>query len=222
MEAGGDSLPLNLSRALGIGTYGLPSGWWRWAAMALVLIAVAGAGLAIAAPQASGSIGLVLVGGIGAIASIFLYAVWPHGSLRRIETRRVAEAAARANVAWAITGADGAVLDCNDAYRHLAGIKAGGIAPPPELALATESSAANLYRLTQGATQGKPRDEVLSLGPGMELVGAVRPLKGGQAAWWFTPRLAAPVGAPQTGANSHPAAIPASVSFFHDAPIGVA
>jgi len=221
MKAAGDSLPVNLSRALGTGSYGLPSGLWRWAAIGFASVAVAGAGFAIATPQA-GWIGLVLVAGIGAIASLFLYAVWPNGSLRRIGARRVAEAAARANVAWAVTGADGAILDCNDAYRDLANVKPGEIAPPPELALATESSAANLYRLTHSATQGKPREETLSLGPGNELVGAVRPLKGGQAAWWFTPRLAPPAGPSQTVAQPSGVSMPASVSFFHDAPIGVA
>ena len=40
----------------------------------------------------------------------------------------VAEAAARANVAWAITGSDGAVLDCNDVYRRMAGAQEGEVA----------------------------------------------------------------------------------------------
>ncbi len=222
MEAGGDSLPMRHSRMLGIGSYGLPSGLWRWVAIGLVLIALAGAGVAVASPQASGWIGLILVAGIGAICSIFLYAVWPHGSLRRIEARRVAEAAARANVAWVVTAADGAVLDCNDAYRRLAGTQPGDVARPPELALATESSAANLYRLTHSATQGSPREETLSVGPGNELVGAVHPLKGGQAAWWFTPRFAPPAVAGQTGASAPVVPMPASVSLFHDAPVGIA
>jgi two-component system cell cycle sensor histidine kinase/response regulator CckA len=221
MKADGDSLPVNLSRVLGTGSYGLPSGLWRWIAVGFALIAIAGAGFAIASPQGSGWLGLVLIAGIGAIASMLLYAVWPHGSLRRIGARRVAEAAARANVAWAVTGADGAILDCNDAYRDLAGVKPGETAPPPELALATESSAANLYRLTHSATQGKSREETLRLGSGVELVGAVRPLKGGEATWWFTPRLVSPA-SPQAAAQPLGISIPASVSFFHDAPIGVA
>ena len=33
---------------------------------------------------------------------------------------RVAEAAAKANIAWAITGEGGAVLDCNPVYRRTA------------------------------------------------------------------------------------------------------
>jgi signal transduction histidine kinase/ActR/RegA family two-component response regulator len=219
MAASGDSPSVNLSRALGIGSYGIPAGNWRWVAIGFFLVALAGAGLAIASPQTSGWLGLVLLVGIGAISSIFLYAVWPQGSLRRIEAQRVAEAAARANVAWAVTGADGAVLDCNDSYRRLARVRPGDIAPPPELALATESSAANLYRLTHSATQGKAREEALDLGHGTEILGAVRPLKGGQAVWWFTPRLSAIAAQTAPPVN---ASLPASVSFFRDAPIGVA
>ncbi len=67
----------------------------------------------------------MLLAGIGAVASIFLYAIWPRESLSTADARRVAEAAARANVAWAITGPDGAVLDCNPVYRRMAGAAEG-------------------------------------------------------------------------------------------------
>ncbi len=112
-------------RSLSPGSYGLPAGAWRWAALGFVLLALMAAGLAVAAPEASRWLGLMLVAGIGAVASLFFYAVWPRERGGSLEARRVAEAAARANVAWAVTGADGAVLDCNDAYRRMAGAKAG-------------------------------------------------------------------------------------------------
>ena len=103
-----------------------------------------------------------------------------------------AEAAARANIAWAITTSDGAVVDCNEVYRRMSGAKEGEAAPPPELALAGEPSAAVLYRLTRGAADGVAREESFAVGPGIELVAAVRPLSNGQTAWWFTPRLSTP------------------------------
>ncbi len=133
----------------------------------------------------------MLIAAIGALGSLFLFAVWPKETMRASDARRVAEAAARANIAWAITGADGAVADCNDVYRKMCGAAEGEAAPPPELALAGEPSAAVLYRLARSAADGASREESFAVGPGIELVAAVRPLSGGQTAWWFTPRLAA-------------------------------
>ena len=162
-----------------------------------VLLALAAAALAVMTPDAARWAGVMLLAGIGAVASIFLYAVWPKESFGTADARRVAEAAARANVAWAITGADGAVLDCNDVYRRMAGAAEGEAAPPPELALAGEPSAGVLYRLTRSAAEATAREESFQVAPGLEIVAAVRPLSGRQTAWWFTPRLAAsrPVGA---------------------------
>jgi len=157
------------------------------------------------------------------MSSLLFFAVWPRGNLRRIDALRIGEAAARANVAWVITEQSGAVLDCNDAYRRLVGTKAGEAAPPPELALAGESAAANLYRLTHSASQGKPREEIITLSPGMELLGAVRPLTGGQAAWWFTPRLApAAAGTPRMEPPCPPTPASMWVPLLRDAPVGVA
>src|SRR6202000_1739668 len=94
------------------------------------------------------------------------------------DARRVAEAAAKANVAWAITGPDGAVIDCNPVYRRMAGAREGEAAPPPELALAGETSAAVLYRLARDAVDGKAREESFQVVPGLEIVAAVRPMEG--------------------------------------------
>jgi two-component system cell cycle sensor histidine kinase/response regulator CckA len=221
MESGSDSLSMSYARALGVGSYGLPSGHWRWVAMGFMLLALAGAGLAVASPHESGWIGLVLVLGIGVAASIFLYAIWPRGGWQGLEARRVAEAALRANVAWVVTSADGAVVACNEAYRTLAGVKPHDTAPSPELGLATEFSAAGLYRLAHSAADGKAQEETLSLGPGRDILAAVRPLHGRQAAWWFTPQfVAAPVA--QESPPTRTTSTPVSASFFRDAPIGVA
>jgi two-component system cell cycle sensor histidine kinase/response regulator CckA len=208
------------ARSITHGIGGLPAGGWRFAALGLAVLALASAAFAVAAGSAGGWMGVMLVAGVGALACLFLYAVWPRETVTAADARRVAEAAARANVAWAITGADGAVLDCNDVYRRMAGANETDAAPPPELALGGESSSAMLYRLARSAAEGKPLEESLRIHAGLEVVVAVRPLTGGQAAWWFAPRLAAQSEAQAVTAPVVPAA--ASASFFRDAPVGVA
>jgi two-component system cell cycle sensor histidine kinase/response regulator CckA len=210
----------------------VPAGAWRWAALGFVFLALAAAGLAVAEPATVGWTGMMLAAAIGAVGCLFLFAVWPKETLATGDARRIAEAAARANVAWAITGPDGAVLDCNAVYRKMAGAGETEAAPPPELALAGEPSSAVLYRLTKGASERQAREESFVVGPGIELVAAVRPLSNGQTAWWFTPRLAgapAPSAAPRDqsaaapSAGPAPVAAPAAVSdIFRDAPVGVA
>ncbi|HEX3674735.1 MAG TPA: ATP-binding protein [Rhizomicrobium sp.] len=209
------------ARSITHGINGLPAGAWRWAALGFVVLAVASAGLAVEAGTAGGWTGIMLLAGVGAVACLFLYAVWPRESLSGAEARRIAEAASRANVAWTITGADGAVMDCNDVYRRMAGAGDVGAAPPPELALGGEASSAMLYRLARSAADGKPLEESLRINSGLEVVVAVRPLSDGQAAWWFAPRLAASVPA-ETPAPAAAAPLPASAAFFRDAPVGVA
>ena len=46
------------------------------------------------------------------VAVLFVFAVWPRGGRAAQDALRVAEAAGKANIAWAITGEGGAVLDC--------------------------------------------------------------------------------------------------------------
>ncbi len=180
----------------------MPAGAWRWAALAFSIVALAAAGLALSQPDEAGFAGYALLGGIGAVASLLLYAVWPREGLKTEDAKRVSEAAARANVAWVITGPDGAVLDCNPVYRRMAGTKDGDSAAPPELALSGEASSAVLYRLSRDAAEGRPREESFVVMPGLELVAAVRPMKDQRTVWWFTPRLAA--------TTSQPAAAPAA------------
>jgi signal transduction histidine kinase/CheY-like chemotaxis protein len=211
---------MDVSRTLGIGSYGVAAGAWRWVAFTFLLIALTAAGLAVATPFESGWTGLLLVMGIGLVAALFFYSIWPRGSLQSIEARLVAEAAVSANVAWVVTSPDGSVLECNNAYRRLAGTKNDDTPLPPEHALASESSAATLYRLTHSAAQRKAREEPITLPGGAELLAAVRPLRSGESAWWFAPRTAATPEPYSVG--TRPASPPAAVSFFRDAPIGVA
>ncbi|HWU55731.1 MAG TPA: ATP-binding protein [Rhizomicrobium sp.] len=219
---------------------GVPTGPWRWAALGFVLLALGAAGLTIAAPQIAGLAGYALLIGIALLAGLFLFAVWPRSGRAAEDAMRVAEAAAKANIAWAVTGEGGAVLDCNPVYRRMAGVGETEAPPPPELALAGEPSAAVLYRLSRDAAEGRAREESFVVMPGLEIVAAVRPLPDKQTAWWFTPRLAAsssPVPPPPAAAQMRapepdksatpppvvPAAAPQNASdLFRDAPMGVA
>jgi signal transduction histidine kinase/ActR/RegA family two-component response regulator len=219
---------MQASRSISAFTLGLPAGAWRWAALGFAVVALAAAGLALAKPEDAGFAGYALMGGIGAVASLLLYAVWPREGLKTEDAKRVAEAASRANVAWAITGPDGAVLDCNPVYRRMAGTRDGESVAPPELALGGEASSAVLYRLARDAGEARPREESFVVMPGLELVAAVRPLKDQRTVWWFSPRLAA-------SAPAEPAAVqadmrsaapveaaPAWMALLQDAPVGVA
>ncbi len=214
---------------------GVPTGPWRWAAIGFGVLAVGSAALTIAAPQIAGLAGYALLAGIAVVALLLIYAVWPRQGRAGQDALRIAEAAAKANVAWAITGEGGAVLDCNPVYRRMAGVGEMESPPPPELALAGEPSAAVLYRLSRDAADGRAREETFQVMPGLEIVACVRPLPDRQAAWWFTPRLAAST-APQPNLTRAVAAAPEPVisapapqarpienagDLFRDAPMGV-
>ena len=232
---------MDATRSLSAMILGLSAGAWRWAALGCVLLALGAAGLAVFTPDAAGWAGYVLLSGIAAVALLLLYGVWPRQTMSATDAKRVAEAATRANIAWAITGADGAVVDCNPVYRRMAGAKEGESAPPPELALAGEPSSAVLYRLSRDAAEGRAREESFVVVPGLEIVAAVRPLADKQTAWWFTPRLAAssspqPVltpAAPEPPAAAEPAPVAAApaldpahkievAELLRNAPMGVA
>ncbi len=235
---------MSASRSLSEAGLGVPTGAWRWASLGFVLLALAAAALSIAAPQVAGLAGYTLLLGIAVVAVLFVFAVWPRGGRAAQDALRIAEAAGKANIAWVITGEGGAVLDCNPVYRRMAGVGENETPPPPELALAGEPSAAVLYRLSRDAAEGRSREETFHVLPGLEIVAAVRPLPDKQAAWWFTPRLAASTSpqpilsraakaAPQPSVSApvEPvAAAPASTAetgqnigdLFRDAPMGVA
>ena len=182
---------MSASRSLSQAGLGIPTGAWRWAALAFVLLALIAAALTLAAPEVAGLAGYALLLGIAMVAVLFVFAVWPRQGRAAQDALRVAEAAGKANIAWAITGEGGAVLDCNPVYCRMAGVGEKEAPPPPELALAGEPSAAVLYRLSRDAAEGRAREETFQVLPGLEIVAAVRPLPDRQAVWWFTPRLAA-------------------------------
>ena len=223
---------MNAAPSLSGPNFGVPAGAWRWAALCFAILALGAGALAVFQPAQAGWTGYALLGGIGAVASLLLYAVWPKPGARALDAKRIAEAASAANVAWAITGGDGAVLDCNPVYRRMAGAKDNESPPPPELALGGEPSSAVLYRLSRDAADGKAREESFVVVPGLEIVAAVRPLTDKQTAWWFTPRLAAsgspqPVLKPVEVKAAEPAPAPAALptdfaGLFRDAPMGVA
>jgi two-component system, cell cycle sensor histidine kinase and response regulator CckA len=201
---------------------GEPAGLSRLAALAFFLLALAGAGAALFEPQTARWAGVALLAVVGVAAALLLIAAWPRGSAGLEEARRGAAAAASSNVAWAVTAKDGSVLDCNMAYRSLAGAGESEPPAPPQLAFPGESPAAALYRLSRAANEGRAREENFETESGQKLTAAVRALKQGETAWWFTPRL--PEAAPPKGAleKRTPSPLIRFSDFFRNAPMGVA
>jgi two-component system cell cycle sensor histidine kinase/response regulator CckA len=200
-----------------------PGGISRLAALGCFLIALAGAGIALVEPGLADWAGVALLIAVAAAAGILLYAAWPKQPAATEEARRAASAAAVANIAWAVTARDGTVLECNTAYRFLAGAGAGEPPAPPQLAFPGEGPAASLYRLARAAADGRAREENFDTESGQRLTAAVRPLKHGESAWWFTPRL--PEATPPKGAIPEkrvPSALIRFTDFFRNAPVGVA
>src|ERR1041385_300011 len=197
----------------------LIEGAWRWAAGAFAAMACAAGLLAIGAPASAGWAGFILLLGMAAVGSLFFFALWPRAA-QATDAQRLSEAAARSHVAWAITNSQGAIVDCNQAYRRMAGVKAGEPAPQPELALTGEAPSAMLYRLARSAASRRTHEETVELSPGMEIAASVRPLKGGETAWWFCPMLARDYGLQDSRSAARSASAPATA--LDDAPIGVA
>jgi two-component system cell cycle sensor histidine kinase/response regulator CckA len=197
-------------------------GTCRLAALLFFVLAVIGAGTILLEPEFARWAGVALVGFIGVGAAFLLVAVWPRDSVDLDDARRAASAAASANVAWAVTAKDGSVLDCNIAYRFLAGAGEGEPPAPPQLAFPGEGPAAALYRLARAANEGRAREENFETETGQKLTAVVRALRGGESAWWFTPLL--PGAAPQraTTEKKNPSALIRFADFFRNAPMGVA
>ena len=205
-------------------SYGLPGGAWRWVALGLFLVSVAVAGLVIAMPAQAGWLGVGLMAGLGAMAALVFYAVWPRASVGAVKARHIAEAATRANVAWAVTNSDGAVIHCNEAYRQIAGAREREAPPPPQIAFGAESAAAMLYRLNRKASSRQAHEETIELAEGFEILGAVRPLSESRTGWWFTPRIASPKTASPAEAprDKIPVTLASHTALFQEAPIGIA
>src|SRR5258706_12084412 len=88
-----------------------PGGPARFEALLCFLLALIGAGVVLLQPQAAHWAGVAWLGTIGAAAVVILMGVWPRLPAGMEEARRIAEAAAFSNVAWAVTAKDGSVLD---------------------------------------------------------------------------------------------------------------
>jgi two-component system cell cycle sensor histidine kinase/response regulator CckA len=201
-----------------------PGGIARLAALGFFVLALVGAGMAILEPQLADWAGVALLGAICAAGLLLLFLALPGKTEAREEARRAASIAASSNVAWAVTARDGAVLDCNTAYRYLAGAGDGEPPAPPQLAFPGERPAAALYRLAKAAVDGRAREENFETENGQKLTAAVRPLKRGEAAWWFTPRLSEAI--PPKGSDSAEKRMPSALirfnDFFRNSPFGVA
>jgi two-component system cell cycle sensor histidine kinase/response regulator CckA len=197
----------------------------RLAALFFFLVAVAGSGTVLLEPQAARWAGGLLLAVIGIAGGLLLAAAWPPRPADVEEARRAAAAAATSNVAWAVTAKDGSVLDCNVAYRFLAGAGEGEPPAPPELAFPGERPAAALYRLARAANEAREREENFETESGQKLIAAVRALRSGETAWWFTPRLpeaAPPKGRAEQTEKKTPSPLIRFSDFFRNAPMAVA
>jgi two-component system cell cycle sensor histidine kinase/response regulator CckA len=199
----------------------------RLGALGFFLISVAGATITLSEPQVGRWTSAALLVAIGILALLMLIAAWPRRGKPGEETSRAASAAAASNVAWAVTSKDGAVLDCNAAYRALVGSAEGEHPAPPQHGFPGKVPAAALYRLSRAATEGSEREETFETEAGQKLTASVKPLKHGEAAWWFTPRLIQAAPAPKLAVAEKPEKpVPSALirfsDFFRNAPVGVA
>jgi two-component system cell cycle sensor histidine kinase/response regulator CckA len=194
----------------------------RLGALGFFLISVAGAAITLTAPQMGRWASASLLVAIGVLALLMLIAAWPRRGKAAEEISRAASAAAASNVAWVVTSKDGAVLDCNAAYRALAGIGDGDHPASPQHAFPGRVPAAALYRLSRAANEGSEREETFDTESGQKLTATVKPLKNGEAAWWFTPRLLQGPIKPAAPERPMPSALIRFSDFFRNAPVGVA
>src|SRR5512134_3333481 len=169
----------------------------RLGALGFFLISLAGATITLSEPQVGRWTSASLLGAIGILALLMLIAAWPRRGKPGDEINRAASAAAASNVAWAVTSKEGAVLDCNAAYRALVGSAEGEHPAPPQHGFPGKVPAGALYRLSRAATEGSEREETFETEAGQKLTASVKPLKHGEAAWWFTPRLIQTVSVPK-------------------------
>src|SRR5262245_34708093 len=196
----------------------------RLAALGFFLISVAGAAITLTAPEMGRYASASLLVAIGVLALLMLVAAWPRRGKAGEEMSRAASAAAASNVAWVVTSKDGSVLDCNAAYRALAAVSDGDHPASPQHAFPGKVPAAAVYRLSRAANEGSEREETFDTESGQKLTATVKPLKNGEAAWWFTPRLivsAAPA-KPAAPEKPMPSQLIRFSDFFRNAPVGVA
>ena len=194
----------------------------RLAALGFFVISLVGATLTLSTPQMGRGASASLLAAIGILALLMLVGAWPRRGKPGEETSRAASAAAASNVAWAVTSKEGAVLDCNGAYRALAGVGEGDHPVSPQHAFPGKGPAPALYRLSRAVSEGSEREEHFETEAGMKLTATVKPLKHGEAAWWFTPRLLQAPVKPAVVEKPAPSALIRFSDFFRNAPVGVA
>jgi len=200
-----------------------PGGMSRLAALLFFVLALVGAAVTLAEPQIARWAGASLLAAIGILALLILMSAWPRDLQAGEDNSRAASAAAASNVAWAVTAKDGSVLDCNPAYRALAGTAEGDPPAPPQLAFPGRGPASALYRLSRAANDGSEREEHFETDSGQKLTATVKPLRHGESAWWFTPRSnEAPAGKTAAPEGRLPSALIRFADFFRNAPVGVA
>jgi two-component system cell cycle sensor histidine kinase/response regulator CckA len=192
---------------------------WAGAVIFLLLCVAAGAVFFVnpETPRRAAAALLVLVAGAG---MALLFRMRRHGRMHGDSRRGVAAAVSSSNVAWAVTANDGCLIDCNDAYRALAGQSGPDAPDPPQSSIRSDTAAGPMYRLSRAAHSGVAHQEVFDSAPGQKLTAAVSPLKNGETVWWFIP---------QPGDNEVVQGIAqfagsraAFGDFFANAPIGVA
>jgi two-component system cell cycle sensor histidine kinase/response regulator CckA len=196
---------------------GVPPGLWRYAAIACLLVALVAAAAALAAPVAAGWPGLILVAGIGFVAGIFLWVAHTRSAADAQELKQIAEAAADAGIAWAITDRRGALLYTNEAYRRFVNAP-GRRTPPPAHAAEGEAAAGALYRLSRKAELHEGHQETFLTAEKRRVDAHVQPLSGGCSAWWFVLPSTSETG---TSEVADPDDRP-SATFFEPAPVGLA
>jgi two-component system, cell cycle sensor histidine kinase and response regulator CckA len=159
---------------------------------------------------------LLAIGMSGAVTLLFL--LRRQGRTHQ-QSGRAAAAASAQNVAWAVTGSDGCIIDCNEAYRTLVRREGSDAPDPPQLAFRSDSAAGPLYRLLRAAHDRQAHQEAFDTTPSRSLSAAVSPLKKGETAWWFISRERTPRTVGWPGSVVARAALG---DVFADAPIGVA
>ncbi len=190
---------------------------WAGAAIFILLCIAAGAIFLVNPETPRRAVAVLLALGMSGAATL-LFLLRRHG-IAHHQSGRAAAAAAAENVAWAVTGSDGCMIDCNDAYRALVRRERIDATDPPQLAFRSDSAAGPLYRLLRAAHDHQAHQEVFDAGPSRILTAAVSPLKKGETAWWFIPRERTPS---MVGWIEPAVARAALGEVFAHAPIGVA
>lgn len=190
-----------------------------WAGVLIfVLLCVAAGAIFLVNPEAPRRTVAVLLM-IGMSGAVTLLVLLRRQGRAHQRSGRAADAASAENVAWAVTGSDGCIIDCNDAYRALVRRQGSDEPDPPQLAFRSDSAAGPLYRLLRAAHDRQAHQETFDAIPTRSVTAAVSPLKKGETAWWFISRERTPRTVNWLGSGVARAALG---DVFAHAPIGVA